>query len=78
MHLADALRTPLVALFAGTELEQQYAPRGTPLRLFREPTACSPCRAFDCPYSLECLDVPPQAVVDAALTLAGTARGAAA
>lgn len=70
MHLADALGTPLVALFAGTELEQQYAPRGTPTTLFRVPTACSPCRAFDCPYALECLDVPPPAVAEAALAAA--------
>ncbi|MDP9408074.1 MAG: glycosyltransferase family 9 protein [Actinomycetota bacterium] len=70
MHLADAVRTPLVALFAGTELEQQYAPRGTRATLLRVPTACSPCRAFDCPYTLECLDIPPRSVVDAALSLA--------
>jgi ADP-heptose:LPS heptosyltransferase len=71
MHLADALRTPLVALFAGTELEQQYAPRAIAATLFRVPTGCSPCRAFDCPYSLECLDVPPHAVAEAALAAAG-------
>jgi ADP-heptose:LPS heptosyltransferase len=75
MHLADALRTPLVALFAGTELEQQYAPRGTRASLFRVPTACSPCRAFDCPYSLECLDVPAHAVAGAALAAAGRLDG---
>lgn len=71
MHLADAVRTPLVALFAGTELESQFAPRSTPTTLFRVPTDCSPCRAFACPYSLECLDVPPGDVAAAALELAG-------
>jgi ADP-heptose:LPS heptosyltransferase len=71
MHLADAVRTPLVAMFAGTELESQFAPRSTPVTLFRVPTDCSPCRAFACPYALECLDVPPHAVAEAALELAG-------
>ncbi|MDQ3932927.1 MAG: glycosyltransferase family 9 protein [Actinomycetota bacterium] len=50
MHLADALRRPLVVLFAGTELESQFAPCSTPSRLLRRPTDCSPCHAFVCPY----------------------------
>ena len=27
------------------------------------PVSCSPCRSFECPYALECLDVPPAQVV---------------
>ncbi|MDB9526300.1 glycosyltransferase family 9 protein [Oscillatoria sp. CS-180] len=69
MHMADATQTPSVILFAGTELEQQWQPRQTQARLLRRPTPCSPCYAFTCPYELECLDVPSQAIVEAALSL---------
>lgn len=65
MHLADAVGTPVVALFAGTEDESQFAPRSAPARLLRVPTACSPCRLFACPYQLQCLDVAPATVVAA-------------
>lgn len=65
MHLADAVGTPVVALFAGTEDESQFAPRSVPARLLRVPTACSPCRAFVCPYAHECLDIAPETVVAA-------------
>jgi ADP-heptose:LPS heptosyltransferase len=65
MHLADAVGTPVVALFAGTEDEAQFAPRSVPARLLRVPTPCAPCRAFTCPFAHECLDVTPQAVADA-------------
>jgi ADP-heptose:LPS heptosyltransferase len=69
LHLADAFARPTVALFAGTERESEYAPRSAPLRLLRRPTTCSPCRAFTCPYHLECLDLPPGEVVAATLSL---------
>jgi ADP-heptose:LPS heptosyltransferase len=65
MHLADAVGTPVVALFAGTEDESQFAPRSVPARLLRVPTACAPCRAFVCPYAQQCLDVPAAHVVAA-------------
>lgn len=76
MHLADALCRPLVVLFAGTELESQFAPRSGPSRLLRRPTDCAPCHAFDCPYADErgvapCLDIPPSEVAAAALELIG-------
>jgi ADP-heptose:LPS heptosyltransferase len=70
MHFADAVGTPVVALFAGTEDESQFAPRSGPARLLRVPTTCSPCRAFACPYALECLDVAPADVVAAGRELA--------
>ncbi|MBF2026263.1 MAG: glycosyltransferase family 9 protein [Oscillatoriales cyanobacterium C42_A2020_001] len=69
MHIADATRTPNVVLFAGTERECQWQPRHSPSRLLRRPTVCSPCYAFTCPYQLECLDLTPDAVVEAALEL---------
>ncbi|MGF1480404.1 MAG: glycosyltransferase family 9 protein [Cyanophyceae cyanobacterium] len=69
MHIADATRTPAVILFAGTELECQWQPRATDVKLLRRPTVCSPCYAFTCPYSLECLDIAPETVVAAGLEL---------
>jgi ADP-heptose:LPS heptosyltransferase len=69
MHIADALRTPEVVLFAGTELEEQWRPRDTPYRLLRRETSCSPCYAFTCPYAQECLDIPPGEVAEAGLSL---------
>lgn len=65
MHLADAVGTPVVVLFAGTEDESQFAPRSVPARLLRVPTPCAPCRAFVCPYAHQCLDIEPAAVVAA-------------
>jgi ADP-heptose:LPS heptosyltransferase len=74
MHLADALGTPEVVLFAGTELEEQWRPRGTRARLLRRPTPCHPCYRFTCPYEgLPCLDLPPSEVVAAVLDLTGSA-----
>ncbi|MBW4469915.1 MAG: hypothetical protein KME45_05865 [Stenomitos rutilans HA7619-LM2] len=72
MHLADAMRTPSVILFAGTEYECQWQPRHTAARLLRQPTDCSPCYAFTCPFNLECLDIAPEQVVEAGLALLQT------
>lgn len=69
MHIADATRTPSVILFAGTEYESQWQPRHTAAQLLRQPTPCSPCYAFTCPYNLECLDISPEQVVEAGLIL---------
>jgi ADP-heptose:LPS heptosyltransferase len=69
MHIADATRTPSVILFAGTELECQWQPRSCRSQLLRQPTPCSPCYAFQCPYHLECLDIGPEQVIKAALEL---------
>jgi ADP-heptose:LPS heptosyltransferase len=69
MHLLDALRTPGVVLFSGTELEEQWRPRDAPHRLLRRETWCSPCYAFACPYNLECLDIQPEDVAEAGLSL---------
>ncbi len=69
MHLADALRRPVVVLFSGTDLESQWMPRNTPARVLRRPTDCSPCYGFQCPYMMECLDIPPGEVVQNAVAL---------
>lgn len=69
MHFAEAFDRPVVALFSGTDLEQQWAPRTAPSRLLRVPTDCAPCHAFQCPYAHQCLDIDPAEVVDAVLRL---------
>jgi ADP-heptose:LPS heptosyltransferase len=69
MHLADAVRCPMVILFSGTDTEEQWRPRGAPAILLRRPTACHPCYRFECPYQMECLDLPPEEVVSACVSL---------
>jgi len=64
MHLADALRTPEIVLFSGTDYEAQWQPRATRSRLLRRKTACHPCYLFECPIGLPCLDIPPEEVVE--------------
>jgi ADP-heptose:LPS heptosyltransferase len=70
LHLADAVGTPVVATFAGTERLGDVAPRTVPSELLQVPTACSPCRQLACPFHLECLDVAPARIAAAALRLA--------
>jgi len=74
MHLADAARTPQVVLFAGTELEEQWAPRNGPARLLHRPVPCQPCYRLTCPKGLACLDVEPDEVVAASLGLLADCR----
>lgn len=71
LHLADAMRTPVVLTYSSTDLESQWAPRDTPHRLLNRPVPCAPCYGFDCPFDLGCLDLPPEEVAAAALDLAG-------
>ena len=60
LHIADAVRTPLLVLFSGSDCESQWRPRQAPAVLLRRPTDCSPCYQFVCPYRFECLDIPPR------------------
>ncbi len=64
MHLADALRTPVIVLFSGTDYEEQWRPRNTHSRLLRRETVCHPCYLFKCPIQLKCLDISPEEVVE--------------
>lgn len=66
MHLADAVGTPLVVPFSGTDYESQWRPRNVPAALLRRPTACHPCYRFECPIGKPCLDVSPDDVAEAA------------
>ncbi|HEX6304168.1 MAG TPA: glycosyltransferase family 9 protein [Anaerolineales bacterium] len=69
LHIADAFGRPMVILYSGTELESQWRPRHAPARLLRRYTPCSPCYAFECPYAMQCLDIPPEEVASTALEL---------
>ena len=71
-HLADALGTPIVELFAGTEEVGQYAPRTAPAVVLTRPVSCAPCRQLTCPFGQECLDVAPAEVVAAVGALTRT------
>ncbi|CAJ62572.1 MULTISPECIES: glycosyltransferase family 9 protein [Frankia] len=75
-HLADAVRAPVVTLFAGTEREAEYRPRAGRAVVLRRATPCSPCRAFTCPFEQECLDLTPVEVATAALGLCARGRAA--
>ena len=69
MHLADAVGTPEVVLFSGTDYEEQWRPRATRSRLLRRETPCHPCYLFDCPIGLPCLDIPPEEVAEEVETM---------
>jgi ADP-heptose:LPS heptosyltransferase len=63
MHLADAVGTPVVALYSGTDERSQWQPRRVPARLLQRPVPCAPCYRFDCPIGLPCLDIAPEEVL---------------
>jgi ADP-heptose:LPS heptosyltransferase len=63
LHLADALDTPVVAPYSGTDYESQWRPRTTRSTLLRRETPCHPCYRFSCPIGLPCLDFAPEEVV---------------
>jgi ADP-heptose:LPS heptosyltransferase len=67
LHLADALGTPLVVLYSGTDLESQWQPRQTRSRVFRRPTDCSPCYLFESAWDRACLELDPVEIARAAL-----------
>lgn len=73
LHLADAVGTPVVATYSGTERLGDVAPRAVPSVLLQVPVPCSPCRQLACPFHLECLDVAPARLARAALRLAAQA-----
>lgn len=65
MHLADALGTPVVVTFSGTDYEEQWQPRFAPNRLLRQPTSCHPCYLIECPIGHLCLDIAPDDLLEA-------------
>jgi lipopolysaccharide heptosyltransferase II len=77
LHLADALGRPVVALYSGTDRESEWGPRRSRATLLRIPTACAPCRRFECPFELACLEIDPAIVVQEVLALETEVRPAA-
>jgi ADP-heptose:LPS heptosyltransferase len=67
-HLAAAVGTPVVALFAPTVPSVRWRPWAVPLELIERPVACAGCRARRCPVpGHPCLDDVPVAAVLAAV-----------
>jgi len=76
MHIAAAVKTPVVALFALTNPPEQWGPWRVPHRLLYHDVACRLCYSRVCPYEHECLrQVSPQTVADAASELLSGLRG---
>ncbi len=70
MHIAAAVKTPVVALFALTNPPAQWGPWRVPHRQLYHDVACRICYNRVCPYGHECLRlVTPAMVVDAAREL---------
>ncbi len=67
MHVAAAVGTPVVALFALTNPSEQWGPWRVPHRLLNHDVPCRLCYSRACPYGHECLTlVTPEMVVAAA------------
>jgi lipopolysaccharide heptosyltransferase II len=70
MHIAAAVGTPVVALFALTNPPEQWGPWHVPHRLLNHDVPCRLCYSRICPYGHECLTlVTPEMVVAAAAEL---------
>ncbi|HET8625806.1 MAG TPA: glycosyltransferase family 9 protein [Thermomicrobiales bacterium] len=70
MHVAAAVKTPVVALFALTNPPEQWRPWRVPHRLLNHDVPCRICYSRVCPHGHECLRlVGPEAVVAAAADL---------
>jgi ADP-heptose:LPS heptosyltransferase len=68
-HLAAAVKTPVVVLFAWTNPPEQWRPWRVPQRVLNRPVACRLCYQRICPNDQGCLDVPPEDVAEAAASL---------
>jgi ADP-heptose:LPS heptosyltransferase len=70
MHMAAAVKTPVVVLFSLTNPPEQWRPWLVPQRLLYHDVSCRICYSRVCPYQHECLRlVSPQMVVNAARDL---------
>ena len=70
MHVAAAVKTPVVALFALTNPPEQWGPWRVPHRLLYHEVPCRLCYSRVCPYEHDCLRrVTPDMVATAAAEL---------
>lgn len=56
MHVAAALRIPLIAIFGSTD-PGKTGPLGEICRVVRKPLPCSPCLKADCPEEMRCMNL---------------------
>ena len=77
MHMAAALGTPVVVLFALTNPPEQWGPWRVPNRMLWHEVPCRLCYSRVCPTTHDCLrEVHPRDVVQAVVELLGeTGRG---
>ncbi len=68
MHIAAALKTPVIALFALTNPPEQWGPWHVPHRQLYHDVSCRICYQRICPYQHECLRLVSPAMVVAAST----------
>jgi lipopolysaccharide heptosyltransferase II len=68
-HIAAAVKTPVVDLFAWTNPPEQWRPWRVPQRLLNRPVPCRLCYQRICSYDHACLDVSPAQVAEAAASL---------
>lgn len=54
-HLAAAMGTPVLSLFAGTDETGRWAPRGPRVRVLQSAVPCAPCNLTHCPFDNECM-----------------------
>jgi ADP-heptose:LPS heptosyltransferase len=72
MHMAAALGTPVVALFALTNPPEQWGPWRAPHRMLWHEVPCRLCYSRVCPTTHDCLrEVRPRQVVEAVVDLLG-------
>lgn len=66
MHLAAAVRTPCVAIFASIDWPGRWSPYGSGHEVLRFPVPCAGCLAAECTFNSECLTgIHPQEVLAA-------------
>lgn len=73
MHLANALRLPVVAIFGPTD-PRVTRPWHEPYKILHNPVVCWPCWYRECPYDHRCMEaIGIEKVVNAGLALLGQA-----
>ncbi|MGQ9471350.1 MAG: glycosyltransferase family 9 protein [Candidatus Aminicenantales bacterium] len=73
MHLANALRLPIVAIFGPTD-PRVTRPWHEPYKILHNPVVCWPCWYRECPYDHRCMEaIGTEEVVNAGLALLGQA-----
>jgi heptosyltransferase-2 len=55
MHVAAALKTPVIALFGSTN-SRRTGPRGESFRVISKPLSCAPCMKPECPERRQCME----------------------